>query len=83
MIRTVLISAALLAVAGIAQAGEARVSLSGKTEAQIRTEVTQAAKLACQDVSVTDYSPCVVETMQNAMKDVARMKATKLASATF
>lgn len=80
MIRTILVSAALLAVAGVAQAGEIKVSLNGKTDAQIRTDVTAAAKLACKDVSVIDYAPCVQESAQAAMFDVAKIKAIKPAS---
>ena len=84
MIRTILLSAALLAATvSAANAGEVKVSLSGKTEAAIKAEITNAAKAACSDVSVMDYSPCVLETFQQAMAEVAKVKAVKMASLTF
>lgn len=82
MIRTILISAALLAAAGVANAEEMKVSLSGKTESTIRTELFQASKAVCRDVSVGEYFACVNETYQTALDSVAKVKASKLASLT-
>ena len=84
MIRTILLSAlALAAAAGAAQAETLKVSLQGKTEAAVRAEVLQAAKQACGQASASDYAVCVHETYQNAMVDVSRAKAARLAGATF
>ena len=84
MIRTVLISAALLAAAGAANAEQAmRVSLAGKTESTIRSELFQAAQKVCKDAPVSEYFYCVDETYQNALNDMAKVKATKVASLTF
>ncbi len=83
MIRTILISALALAAAGAAQAQTLKVSLQGKTEATVRTEVLEASKQACSDVSVSDYAVCVQETYQNTIVQVSRAKAAKLASVTF
>lgn len=83
MIRSILFSTALLAIAGGAQAAAVKVVVTGKTEAQIKADVSSAAKLACHDVSIPDYYPCVVETTQNALADVAKLRATKLTSNAF
>jgi hypothetical protein len=84
MIRTILISAAFLAAAGAANAEQVKVSLTGKTESTIRTELFQAAKTVCsKDAAVSEYLNCVEETYQTALSDVAKVKATKLASLTF
>jgi hypothetical protein len=77
MIRTILISAALLASVGVAQAAELKVSIAGKSEAAIRADLNRAAQLACSDVSITDYAPCVSETYQNALEQVAKVKSAK------
>jgi hypothetical protein len=77
MIRSILVSAALLAIAGVAQAGETKVSLVGKSDSAIRTELNQAAKLACSDVEVSDYAPCVQETYQHALNQASKVKAAK------
>ncbi len=71
MIRTLIICTAL-AAAGVAQASELKVSLHGKSKAEIQTELSQAAKLACADVSVTDYAPCVQETYATALSDASK-----------
>jgi hypothetical protein len=83
MIRTILISAALLAAAGAANAEQLKVSLSGKTESTIRTELFQASQKVCKDAPVSEYFACVDETYQAAMTDAARLKAMKLANLTF
>ncbi|MDB5461609.1 MAG: hypothetical protein JWO72_3350 [Caulobacteraceae bacterium] len=77
MIRTLIAISAFAAIAGAANAADLRVSLVGKDSATIRTEVSQAAKLACQDVSVSDYAPCVTETYRNAMDQVIKVKNSK------
>ena len=83
MIRTILISATLLAAAGVANAGEMKVSLHGKTEAAVRAELLGAAQTVCKEADVGEYSSCVAETYRAALTTVARVKATKLASLTF
>jgi hypothetical protein len=83
MIRTVLISAALLAAAGAANAEQMKVSLTGKTESTIRTELFQASQKVCKEASVSEYFACVDETYQAALSDAAKLKATKLANLTF
>jgi hypothetical protein len=74
MIRTLFAISALAAVAGAANAAEIHVNLAGKDFATIRTEIGQAAKLACQDVSVSDYAPCVTETYNTAMYKALKIK---------
>ena len=84
MIRTILISAALFAATvSAANAGEVKVSLSGKTEAAIKAEIAEAAKTACSDVAVMEYTACVLESYQHAVADLAKVKAVKTASITF
>ena len=83
MIRTIILSAALLAAAGVAQAGEVKVSLVGKTENAVKAELFEAAKTACKDVSVAEFSACVTESYTNAVGAIAKAKATKLAALTF
>ena len=84
MIRTVIICSTLLAaVAGAANAGEIKVSVAGKTEAVLKGELFEAAKAACHEVSVDEYSACVAETYSHAMGQVAKIKATKLAALTL
>lgn len=77
MIRSILVTTALLALAGAAQAGQVKVSLAGKSDTAIRAELSQAAKTACSDVSALDYAPCVRETYQNALDEAAKVKAGK------
>lgn len=86
MIRTILISAALLAAAGSAGSANAeqmKVSLTGKTESAIRTELFQASQKVCKVAAVSEYFACVDETYQTALSDAAKLKATKLANLTF
>lgn len=84
MIRTVLIStAALFAIAGAADAGTVKVSLSGKTEAMVKVEIAKASEAACSDVPAIDYAPCVQAAYQDAMAKVAKLKAQRIASLTF
>lgn len=77
MIRTLLIVSAFAAVAGAANATDYHVSVVGKSPAAIRTEVVQAAKLACQEAAVFDYAPCVDETYRVAMDQVAKIQSGK------
>jgi hypothetical protein len=83
MIRTILISTALLAVAGAAHAESVKVSLAGKTEAAVKIEISKASETVCRYAPVMEYSPCVQETYQDAMTKVARLKALRTASLTF
>jgi hypothetical protein len=75
MIRSILVSCAFLAVAGVAQAAETTVNIAGKSDAAIRAELSQATKLVCSDVSAVDYAPCLQETYQNALDQVAKVRA--------
>jgi hypothetical protein len=84
MIRTVIICSTLLAAtAGVANAGEIKVSVAGKTEATVKSELFEASKAACHEVSVDEYSACVTETYSQALGQVAKIKATKLAALTL
>jgi hypothetical protein len=83
MIRTILISTALLAVAGAANAETVKVSLAGKTETAVKVEIAKASETVCRYAPVMEYSPCVHETYQDAMAQVARLKAMRTASLTF
>ena len=83
MIRTILISTALLAVAGAANAETIKVSLTGKTESAAQTEIAKASDKVCRDAPVGEYFACVRETYQDAMAQVARIKALRTASLTF
>ena len=77
MIRTILIASAVAALAGAANAAEYHVSLVGKDLTTIRTEVDQAAKLACQEASIMEYAPCVTETYRVAMDKVTKIQSGK------
>ena len=83
MIRTILITTALLAAAGAANAATIKVSLTGKTEATVRAEISKAVEAVCRDTPVAEYSACVQETYHDAMAQVARVKAMRTASLTF
>ena len=83
MIRTFLVSTALLAIAGAAHAETVKVSLAGKTEAAVKVEISKASEAVCRYAPVTEYAPCVHETYQDAMAQVARLKAMRTASLTF
>ncbi len=83
MIRTIVISALLAAAAGAAHAESIKVALSGKTEATVKVEVAKASDFVCRNVSATEYASCVRETYQDAMNQVARVKAMRTASLTF
>jgi hypothetical protein len=76
MIRTLLAISAFTAVSGAAFAQDMHVSLVGKSDATIRSELGQAAKLVCQDVAVADYAPCVTESYRKAMNQAAKIKAS-------
>jgi len=90
MIRTLLITTALLAVAGAAnaealfakpaQAETIKVSVGGKTESTVKAEIAKASDLVCRDVSAVEYGACVSETYQDAMAQLARIKAMRTAS---
>ena len=83
MIRTLLLSATLITAAGAANAETVKVSLAGKTEALVKAEISKAAEQVCHDVPVNEYSACLVETYQDAMSQVAKLKAIRTASLTF
>ena len=84
MIRTILIAAtALFTVAGAANAASVKVSLVGKTEATVKAEIFKAAATACADAQVMEYTACVHEAAQDAMAQVAKVKAIRTASLTF
>jgi hypothetical protein len=88
MIRTILISAALIptllgAAAGAANAETIKISLAGKTEATVKTEISKASELVCRDSAAVEYVDCVRETFHDAMTQVARVKAVRTASLTF
>ena len=83
MIRTLLISTALLAAAGAANAETIKVSVAGKTEAAVKVEIAKASETVCRYAPVMEYSPCVHETYQDAMAQVARIKAMRTASLTY
>ena len=84
MIRTILVStAALFAVAGVANAAPIKISLVGKTEATVKAEIFKAAETACADAQALEYSTCVQESAQDALKQVAKVKALRTASLTF
>jgi hypothetical protein len=79
MIRTALITAALLA-AGAANAGEVHVAIAGKTVSALRVELAQAAKTACKDVTTAEYEACVQDAYTRAMDRLEELKAAKLAA---
>ena len=83
MIRTLLLTTALLAAASAASAETVKVNLAGKTEAIVKVEISKAAERVCRDVPVLEYNACLLETYQNAMAQVARVKAVRTASLTF
>jgi hypothetical protein len=83
MIRTILISTALLALAGAAQADTIKVSLAGKTETAAKVEIAKATETVCRYAPVMEYNACVQETYQDAMAQLARIKALRTASLTF
>ena len=86
MIRTILIStAALFAVAGSASAAEAlKVTVTGKTEAVIKSELANAAKTVCsKTIGYLDYESCVQLSYQQALDHFEKLKAAKLATLTF
>jgi hypothetical protein len=77
MIRTILLTTALLATAGFAQAQEIKVSLHGKSTTEIRAELDKAAKLACSDAPVQEYTTCVDETYRNALNSAGKLVLIK------
>jgi hypothetical protein len=84
MIRTIILCTTVLAAtAGFANAAEVKVSLLGKTESAVKAELFEAAKAACHDVAVSEYSACVTETYSDAVGKVAKIKAVKLAALTL
>jgi hypothetical protein len=83
MIRTLLIATALITAAGAARAETVKISLSGKTEAAVKAEVSKAVEHVCRDVAVVEYSACLQETAHDALAQVARAKALRTASLTF
>jgi predicted porin len=77
MIRTLIALTAFAAIAGAANAAEIKVSILGKDDVTVRTELGHAAKLACQDVAPSDYAPCVTETYHQALYDAAKIKTAR------
>jgi uncharacterized cupredoxin-like copper-binding protein len=86
MIRTILIAttALALAAAGSASAAEIKVSVHGKTEAAIKSELATAAKTVCSgQMRIQDYDVCVQDSYEQALSRFEKLKAAKLASITF
>jgi hypothetical protein len=87
MIKTILISTAVLAfaAAGSASAEQAiKVSLNGKTEAVIKAELADAAKSVCNSVlAYPEYETCVQDSYQKAIDRFEKLKAAKLATLVF
>jgi hypothetical protein len=80
MIRTVLITTALLA-AGAANAAEVHVAVAGKTVSALRVELAQAARTACKDVvSAPEYDACVQDAYTRAVDRLEELQAAKLAA---
>jgi hypothetical protein len=80
MIRTLILTSALLAAAGAASAETIKISIAGKTEAVARAEIVKATETVCRDAPLMEYRECVQETYQNAMGQVARIKGLRTAS---
>jgi hypothetical protein len=76
MIRTIAIALGLALVAASANAADITVQTAGKTPAQIRADISDAANKACarayadDNLSVYKRSSCVYETYQAAMAQV-------------
>jgi hypothetical protein len=85
MIRTLIITATLIAAgaAGAANAATVKISLAGKTEAAVKVEISKAVEQVCRDTAVAEYFDCVRESTHDAMSQVARAKAIRTASLTF
>ena len=87
MIRSILISTAVLALAaaGSASAADAiKVSVNGKTEAAIKAELATAAKTVCSnELRVDAYEACVQYSYEQALGHFEKLKAAKLATLTF
>jgi hypothetical protein len=87
MIRSILISTAVLALAaaGSASAADAiTVSVNGKTEAVIKAELATAAKTVCSnELRVDAYETCVQDSYGQALDRFEKLKAAKLATLTF
>lgn len=82
MIRTVTFAAlAALAVAAPATAAEVRVSLAGKSAAQIDADITKAARAVCLretafETLIQDaYGRCVKATVKTAQAKLAQVQA--------
>jgi len=87
MIRSILISTAVLALAaaGSASAADAiKVSVTGKTEAVVKAELATAARTVCSDaIRVDDYAACVQDSYEQALNRFEKLKAAKMATLTF
>ena len=87
MIRSILISTAVLALAAASSASAAeaiKVSVSGKTEAAVKAELATAAKTVCSDaIRVDDYAACVQDSYEQALNRFEKLKAAKVAALTF
>jgi hypothetical protein len=77
MIRTVVLSALLIAAAGAADAATVKVSLAGKTDATVKVELVKAARTVCADAPVMEYFACVQETYQKAVADMAKVRGVR------
>ena len=77
MIRTIILATALLAAAGAANAATMKVSVSGKTEAAVRAEISQAVEAVCRDAG-TLMAQWLFWQMKTtgALKTPAKFKAT-------
>lgn len=76
MIRFVTVAALAAFAAAPAHANEVRVSLAGKTEAQIQADVTSAARKVClratdrESFRLSAYGRCVQDTVQSALEQI-------------
>ena len=78
MLRLLLLSAAALAAAGSAEAGDVRVSLVGKDAAAIHADIRKAARQACWDEIAGSFVlyPMLGECIAKAVADAeARLPA--------
>lgn len=84
MIRTVIFTTFLLALAGTASAADVvKVSVSGKTEVVIKSELAAAAKSVCGNPSPLDADTCVEATYNKALQQWEKLKASKMAAFVF
>ncbi len=77
-----------VALAGVAQAQELRVSIIGKTPPQVHTAIAHAARTVCRDESDVSLSgeasaraQCIAATIAKAEADYRRQAAMQVAMA--